>query len=101
MRRHPPEPTEPANPAKPAEPVRLAEHSPSDPASGDSARADHAVLSASGELHGVLFDMDGLIVDSEPLWFEVECAVMARLGGQWGGTDQQAHIRGARPRTTP
>ena len=34
-------------------------------------------------LQAVLFDMDGLLVDSEPLWFEVEAAVMARLGGRW------------------
>ncbi|HEX4658811.1 MAG TPA: HAD family phosphatase [Streptosporangiaceae bacterium] len=102
MLRKPTEPTEPADPAKPTEPVRLAEHSPSDPASGDSARADHAVAPATpaaGELHGVLFDMDGLIVDSEPLWFEVECAVMARLGGHWGEADQQALIGGSLPRT--
>jgi len=37
----------------------------------------------TGVLQAVLFDLDGLLVDSEPLWFEVECAVMARLGGQW------------------
>ena len=30
------------------------------------------------ELQAVLFDMDGLLVDSEPLWFEVETAIMAR-----------------------
>jgi HAD superfamily hydrolase (TIGR01509 family) len=51
------------------------------------------------ELQGVLFDMDGLLVDSEPLWFEVECAVMARLDGQWSETDQQALIGGSLPRT--
>jgi beta-phosphoglucomutase-like phosphatase (HAD superfamily) len=28
----------------------------------------------------VLFDMDGLLLDSEPEWFEVERAVFARLG---------------------
>jgi HAD superfamily hydrolase (TIGR01509 family) len=37
----------------------------------------------------VLFDMDGLLIDSEPLWFEVETDVMARLGGTWTGADQQ------------
>lgn len=28
----------------------------------------------------VLFDMDGTLVDTEPLWFEVECEVAARFG---------------------
>src|SRR5262249_43535146 len=46
-----------------------------------------------------LFDMDGLLVDSEPLWFEVERAVMARLGGEWGEADQRALIGGALDRT--
>ena len=32
------------------------------------------------ELQAVLFDMDGLLVNSEPLWFEVEAAIMARMG---------------------
>ena len=31
----------------------------------------------------MLFDMDGLLVDTEPLWFEVESSVMDRLGGPW------------------
>ncbi len=31
-------------------------------------------------LEAVLFDMDGLLVDTEPLWFETEAEVMARLG---------------------
>jgi HAD superfamily hydrolase (TIGR01509 family) len=37
----------------------------------------------------VLFDMDGLLIDSEPLWFEVETEVMARLGGEWTKEDQK------------
>jgi HAD superfamily hydrolase (TIGR01509 family) len=43
--------------------------------------------------------MDGLLVDSEPLWFVVEREVMARLGGQWGEADQQALIGGSLERT--
>ncbi|HWF79694.1 MAG TPA: HAD family phosphatase [Streptosporangiaceae bacterium] len=46
-------------------------------------------------LQAVLFDMDGLLVDTEPLWFEVESSVMARLGGQWTAADQNALIGGS------
>jgi HAD superfamily hydrolase (TIGR01509 family) len=52
-----------------------------------------------GELMGVLFDMDGLLVDSEPIWFEVECSVMERLGGSWGEADQQALVGGSLDRS--
>ncbi len=31
----------------------------------------------------VLFDMDGLLIDSERMWLEVETEVMAWLGGPW------------------
>lgn len=41
-------------------------------------------------LRAVLFDMDGLLIDSEPLWFEVETDVMTRLGGTWSEADQEA-----------
>ena len=41
-------------------------------------------------LRAVLFDMDGLLIDSEPLWFEVETDVMTRLGGEWTPADQAA-----------
>ncbi|HET9895914.1 MAG TPA: HAD family phosphatase [Streptosporangiaceae bacterium] len=50
-------------------------------------------------LVGVLFDMDGVLVDSEPIWFEVERAVMTRLGGQWTDADQQALVGGSLYRT--
>jgi HAD superfamily hydrolase (TIGR01509 family) len=42
----------------------------------------------------VLFDMDGLLVNSEPLWFESEADVMARLGGTWTRQDQE-HLLGS------
>jgi HAD superfamily hydrolase (TIGR01509 family) len=45
---------------------------------------------AIGNLEAVLFDMDGLLVDTEPQWFEVETEVMARLGGDWTPADQVA-----------
>ncbi|HUZ53774.1 MAG TPA: HAD family phosphatase [Streptosporangiaceae bacterium] len=48
-----------------------------------------------GQLHAVLFDMDGLLVDSEPLWFEVEHSVMSRLGGEWTEDDQRALVGGS------
>lgn len=45
------------------------------------------------------FDMDGLLVDSEPLWFEVEQAVMARLDGPWTPADQAACLGGSMANT--
>jgi HAD superfamily hydrolase (TIGR01509 family) len=50
-------------------------------------------------LQAILFDMDGLLIDSEPLWFEVESEVMAQLGGQWGLADQRALVGGSLDRT--
>ncbi len=51
-------------------------------------------------LQAVLFDMDGLLVDSEPLWFEVETSIMARLGSPWGAADQENLIGGSLARST-
>jgi HAD superfamily hydrolase (TIGR01509 family) len=50
---------------------------------------------ASGQLQAVLFDMDGLLVDTEPMWFEVEHAVMTKLGGDWTEQDQRALVGGS------
>jgi HAD superfamily hydrolase (TIGR01509 family) len=47
------------------------------------------------QLQAVLFDMDGLLVDTEPLWFEVESGVMARLGGDWSAADQAKLVGGS------
>ncbi|GAA4220409.1 HAD superfamily hydrolase (TIGR01509 family) [Streptosporangium album] len=46
-------------------------------------------------MDAVLFDMDGLLVDSEKIWFQVECEVMERLGGRWGTADQEYLVGGS------
>lgn len=50
-------------------------------------------------LQAVMFDMDGLLVDSEPLWFKAEGVVMDRLGGSWSEEDQQVLLGGSMPVT--
>ena len=42
----------------------------------------------------VFFDMDGLLVDSEPLWLESETEMMAEFGYQWLESDQAACLGG-------
>jgi HAD superfamily hydrolase (TIGR01509 family) len=50
-------------------------------------------------LEAVLFDMDGLLVDTEPLWFETETEVMARLGAPWTKQDQERLLGGSMEHT--
>ena len=50
-------------------------------------------------LAAVLFDMDGLLVDTEPLWLETETEVMGRLGAPWSTEDQHALLGGSMERT--
>jgi HAD superfamily hydrolase (TIGR01509 family) len=50
-------------------------------------------------LAAVLFDMDGLLVDTEPLWLETEVEVMARLGATWSAADQEVLLGGSMDRT--
>lgn len=50
-------------------------------------------------LAAVLFDMDGLLVDTEPLWFETETEVMARLGAPWTEQDQEQLLGGSMEKT--
>jgi HAD superfamily hydrolase (TIGR01509 family) len=54
---------------------------------------------ANDGLAAVAFDMDGLLVDSEPLWFLAESAVMARLGAAWDPADQYALVGGSLGKT--
>ena len=40
-------------------------------------------------MSAILFDMDGTLIDSEPLWLDAEIEIMEELGCNW---DQQDHI---------
>ena len=42
----------------------------------------------------VFFDMDGLLVDSEPLWLETETQLMAEFGYRWSASDQAISLGG-------
>ncbi|MFF5205485.1 HAD family hydrolase [Streptosporangium sp. NPDC000396] len=46
-------------------------------------------------MDAVLFDMDGLLVDSEKVWFQVETEVMERLGAEWRPEDQEHLVGGS------
>lgn len=50
-------------------------------------------------MSALLFDMDGTVIDSEPLWLEAEIEVMAELGCQWDAQDQQNCLGGPMDRT--
>ena len=55
--------------------------------------------SVSDAITAVLFDMDGLLIDSEPLWLEAETAIMARLGASWSEEDQAQLLGGSLERS--
>ena len=42
----------------------------------------------------VLFDMDGTLIDSEPLWLTAEIEVMDELGARWTQADQEHCLGG-------
>ncbi|MET7465212.1 HAD family phosphatase [Nonomuraea sp. NPDC005501] len=44
-------------------------------------------------MQAAFFDMDGLLVDTEKVWLEIETGVMARLGAAWTA-EHQAHLVG-------
>jgi HAD superfamily hydrolase (TIGR01509 family) len=46
-------------------------------------------------MEAVLFDMDGLLVDTEKVWYEAETEVVERLGGTWGRSHQQELVGGS------
>jgi HAD superfamily hydrolase (TIGR01509 family) len=45
----------------------------------------------------VLFDLDGLLIDSEPVWYAVEEAAVAKLGGTWSLEHQANCVGGTMP----
>ncbi|WP_327091890.1 HAD family phosphatase [Nonomuraea sp. NBC_01738] len=50
-------------------------------------------------MDAVFFDMDGLLVDTEKVWLEIETEVMARLGGVWTPEHQTHLVGGSMDRT--
>src|SRR5580704_3923323 len=58
-------------------------------------RSGHPLPAPAPPLRAVTFDMDGLLVDSEPLWFQAESAVMERLHGAWSRDDQDVLVGGS------
>lgn len=47
----------------------------------------------------ILFDMDGTLIDSEPLWLKAEIEIMAEVGCNWDQQDQMNCLGGPAERT--
>jgi len=50
-------------------------------------------------MSAILFDMDGTLIDSEPLWLKAEIEVMAEVGCHWDSQDQINCLGGPAERT--
>ena len=50
-------------------------------------------------MSAILFDMDGTLIDSEPLWLKAEIEVMAEVGCHWAEQDQINCLGGPAERT--
>lgn len=51
-------------------------------------------------LQAVMFDMDGLLIDTEPVWMAVEVELVAELGGTWNEANQADILGLALPRSS-
>jgi HAD superfamily hydrolase (TIGR01509 family) len=50
-------------------------------------------------MSAIFFDMDGTLVDSEPLWLAAEIEIMSKVGCIWTAEDQLACLGGPRAKT--
>ncbi|MFM8673361.1 MAG: HAD family hydrolase, partial [Candidatus Nanopelagicus sp.] len=50
-------------------------------------------------MSAILFDMDGTLINSEPLWLEAEIEVMREVGSTWDQSDQINCLGGPMERT--
>lgn len=55
--------------------------------------AETGPVSDNGGVEAVVFDLDGVLVDSEPLWEQVRRQVVAEHGGRWTD-DAQSRLMG-------
>ena len=46
------------------------------------------------EYQAICFDMDGTLIDSEPLWLKSEIELMAEFGYEWSRVDQEYCLGG-------
>ncbi|OIH84188.1 haloacid dehalogenase [Arthrobacter sp. UCD-GKA] len=49
------------------------------------------------EIQGVLWDMDGTLLDTEPYWMAAEAALVAEFGGRWSEDQAMALVGNALP----
>ncbi|GAA5229043.1 HAD family hydrolase [Paeniglutamicibacter antarcticus] len=55
------------------------------------------VRSPNTSIQGVLWDMDGTLLDTEPYWMAAEAALVAEFGGQWSEEEAMALVGNALP----